>query len=331
MPHDAITIRPFVPGDEQAFVDLFTAVYGAGGMDRTLWQWKFAQSPTGLVRIMVAEHATHGLVGAYPSMPVHARVHGRDRLTAQIVDLMVLPAYRSLPGDRRLFVEMGSAWYDCYTGPGPEQHAFNYGWPVPAWRSGQRYLRYMNVRDWLRLHLEVAIAPTSAVPAELEVREVDAFGADADALWLSLRDAWPIALRRDAAYVNWRYRAHPRRRYVLCECRGRRDGVLRGWFIYGEGDFMRAGTAFLVDWLTHPDDAASVAAMVAHARRRAAAARIDVLATLTNPATTFFAQFQRLGFMVGNTPYFIVITNDEQDILAYREGWFFTMGDSDLV
>lgn len=328
---DPITIRPYRPGDEAPFVALFGKVYGAGGMDLALWRWKFAQNPSGRVRIMLAEHAEHGLVGAYPSMPMHARVHGRDRLTAQIVDLMVLPAFRTLPGDRRVFVEMGTAWYDAYTGPGDDQHAFNYGWPVPAWRSGQRSLRYLNLRDWLMLHLEVELAPKTPLPADLEVREVLALGPDADALWQQLRDAWPIALRRDATYANWRYAGHPRRRYALCECRSRGDGTLRGWFAYGEGDFMRPETAFLVDWLVHPNDADAIAAMVSDARRRAAAANLAIVAAIVNPATTCFAQLQRLGFMVGNTPYFIVITNDDQDILAYRDGWFFTLGDSDLV
>ena len=34
----------------------------------------------------------------------------------------------------------------------------NYGWPIPAWRVGQRYLRYQNTRDWNFLAHEIKAA-----------------------------------------------------------------------------------------------------------------------------------------------------------------------------
>ena len=57
-----------------------------------------------------------------------------------------------------------------------------------------------------------------------------------------------------------------------------------------------------------------------------------VLATLFPQMNPRFLKFQSLGFMVYGTTYFlVVIPFDNRGTLFYREQWFHTSGDSDLV
>ena len=45
-----------------------------------------------------------------------------------------------------------------------------------------------------------------------------------------------------------------------------------------------------------------------------------------------FLQFQKLGFLVYGTSYFlVVIPFDNRGTLFYREQWYMTPGDSDLI
>jgi hypothetical protein len=44
-----------------------------------------------------------------------------------------------------------------------------------------------------------------------------------------------------------------------------------------------------------------------------------------------FLQFQQLGFLVRGSPYFIVLASFKYDTHFYRDHWYFTMGDSDLI
>ena len=40
---------------------------------------------------------------------------------------------------------------------------------------------------------------------------------------------------------------------------------------------------------------------------------------------------QRLGYLVRGTPYFVVLASFKYDTQYYRDNWYFTMGDSDLI
>ncbi|GAB4284483.1 MAG: hypothetical protein Kow0058_03600 [Roseovarius sp.] len=46
-------------------------------------------------------------------------------------------------------------------------------------------------------------------PRRLRLAPVDSFGPEFDRLWEDARHGYPLILRRDAAYLNWRYRDFP--------------------------------------------------------------------------------------------------------------------------
>jgi hypothetical protein len=333
-----VTIRAYRQGDEQGILAGYNRVFPTADgripvRSPAHWQWKFLQNPTGLVHIAVAEHEEHGIVGNYVTMPLRLWVEGQEAICGQVIDLYVLPEWRRHGQRPGLFVNIALKHYELFGGAGPGQNLFHYGWPVPNWRIGKKYLAYENVRDWDFLFREIGGGSSERpAPGGLVVREVARFGADVDALWDAQKRSMTMALVRDARYLNWRYADAHDGSYVLCECREQQSGALRGICVYTVCDFLFPRTAFLVDWLCPLDDRDATIAMVAAAERRAATDRANALAVLFPQLDPRFLAFQRLGFLVYGTSYFLVVAPFvDRGTLFYREQWYHTCGDSDLV
>ena len=333
---EPITIRPFVAGDADGFVACYNSVFptpdgAVPRIDRAVFDWKYARNPLGRYHITVAEHRDEGIVGAYPSQLLRVWMDGREELAAQITDLMVAPRHRRHGPRPGLFVALGRAFYDTFCGTGPGRQVFNFGWPVPAWRMGQRYLDYQNIRDWNVLFREFTRpGQLEQAPGDLEVVPVQEFGADVDALFDTLKHGTGLTLVRDRSYLNWRYSGTPRGDYRLFECR-ERGGALRAVFVFAASDFLRPRTGYVVDWLVPADDRDALTAIVCAAERCAAAAGCSVVAGVWSPVDPRFRELQRLGFWLFDTRYFIVVASFRDDTAFFRDQWSFTMGDSDLI
>ncbi len=329
----SILFRPYQPGDEHGLLAGHNRIFTP---QRTLahWLWKFRDNPTGQIHTMLAVHEQDGVVGAYVTLPVRVRADGREVLAGQCVDLWVLPEHRRYGPRPGLFVNLALAHYERWGGKEPHQNAFHYGWPIATWRIGQRYLRYEVVRDWDFLFREVPPGglPPRAAPGDLEVRQVTRYGADADALWIRLQDQSRLAVVRDARYLNWRFADAHDVRYELWECRERGTGALRGLAVTTQRDFLFPATSFVVDWLVPADDYAATTALLAKAEARANEQGSRVLATLFQHLDPRFLHFQRQGFQVYGTSYFqVIIPFTLDDTLWFKDHWYHTLGDSDLV
>ena len=327
-----ITIRPFRAGDEAGLLAGHNQIFPARSLAH--WQWKFRDNPTGQIHTMVAEHATAGLVGAYVTLPAHYWIEGKRRIVGQCVDLWVLPEHRRAGPRPGLFVNLANAHYELWGGKGEHQNSFHHGWPIATWRIGQKYLRYEMVRDWDFLFREVPPGglPPRASAGELEVRKVARFDAATDALWADFAKTTQLATIRDSRYLNWRYADAHDAHYELYECRERATGRLRGLCVVARTDFVLPNTCFIVDWLAPADDHDATVALVATAERRASELGAAALATLFQHRDPRFLQFQRLGFLVYGTIYFqVVIPFDVHETHFYKEQWYHTLGDSDLV
>ena len=330
---DPITIRAFREGDEQGLLAGYNAVFSK---PRSLahWNWQFRDNPVGAYHIAVAEHEEHGIVGSYTSMPVRVRMEGEDLIAAQGLDMWVLPDFRRHGARPGLFVHIGWKMYEIFGGTAPGQARFHYGWPIPNWRIGQKYLRYENIRDWdfLFRTAQAGGFPPRATSALLDTRVVARVSDDADALWDRLKDESRLAIVRDARYLNWRYADAAHTSYEIVECRERASGALRGVAVFTKTDFLFPGAGQIVDWLCPVEDDDAMTSLVAACERLATEQGCPVLATLFPQMNPRFLKFQALGFMVYGTTYFlVVIPFDNRGTLFYREQWFHTSGDSDLV
>ena len=331
MPHDgALTIRPYAPGDDAAVLQCQNRAF-ACHQDLDHWRWKFVRNPAGRTLLMLAEHARDGIVGVYGAMAAPALCDGQRVVAGQCVDHCVRSEWLQA-GEHGLFVTLGRAFLERWLGEGEGQALFVYGLPTAGWRSGARHLGWQVVRDWDILFRELpGGAPPRPVSAELDVGTVPSFDADVDALFARLAAEFGVTLVRDRAWFDWRYASRPDRRYTLLECRERRSGRLRGVAVHAVADVVRANTGFLLDWLAPADDLDTTTALLGAVERATQAAGSELLCGVFHPMDVRFQHLQELGYRVRGTPWFLTLRTARFDSLYFRERWYFTLGDSDLV
>ena len=190
-----------------------------------------------------------------------------------------------------------------------------------------------------RRHLPAALAPlASAVLRAFDRRaarllradpislvEVERFSAAADAVWRSCARHYPVLVRRDRAYLNWRFADDPSRRYRLVEVHRGTEAIAIAVLRVGEWGGVPAG--FLVDHLCAPADAETLHAACLDVFQKARLAAAYCLHL--NPVGT--GALRRLGFVRRRGGFrFLVCGAAAMDLPRHRKRWFVTLGDSNV-
>jgi hypothetical protein len=332
-----LRIRPWQPGDDEAIVRCYNAVFpdparGIAARSLEHWQWQFRSGPVDRMLHMLAVHDDGSVAGIYAGVPMRIWCQGTQRLAAQGVDFCVRPEWRRHGGEPGMFVRLGRRYIDDWHGTGNDQIAFTYGLPVPAWKNGSRHLGWLNIRDFDATFRELGSdAAPRPVPGDLAVGEVPRIGADVDELFARVRPRLGLASVRDRLWFDWRYAARPDGAYRQLECRERQSGRLRGVAVYGVGNLLRRHTSYLVDWLQDEDDHDAMVAMIGACEAFARQDGTGMLCSTWNHVDPRFLAMQELGYRVRGTPWFVVLATPCFDTFFFREQWYFTLGDFDLM
>jgi GNAT superfamily N-acetyltransferase len=159
------------------------------------------------------------------------------------------------------------------------------------------------------------------LPVEISRHDED-FGPEADELWAQSSPGYLSAVRRDAAYLNWKYRKHPALRYT--------------WYAAREGGNLRAlavarharNCSVIVDYSGPARDVDLMSALIADATADLAE-RGTMRVQCETTHAPLLAALEHCGFIRSHyRPRFRVRTNlpgDEHPV----HGWFLMPGDSD--
>jgi hypothetical protein len=323
-------IREWREGDEHSLLECFNSVFGdqPGFQPRTLaqWNWAFRANPAGY-RIWLGL-CEGKVVSQYAALPYRVRIGGEVRHFAQIVDSMVHPAHRAGLKRPGLFVQTALPFFEAYGGPAKD--VVHYGWPIEeAWRIGKTFLDYEIVRTQNMLGRAPGDGPTE-LPARVE--RIERF--DQQALWVYDRccGPWGVSTIRDEAFLNWRFIEHAWNRY---EVYGVRDaqGLLRGYAVWRQADWVRTNMGLVVDWLVPPEEPEVGELLHAALLARARAGGANVVAALFPEWSPWFERFQDWDWRVHPTNYFMVARNfiPRYDMLWLRDRWWYQLADTDLV
>lgn len=331
------TVRPYREGDEHGILALFNAVFAEDNPSftpRTLehWNWQFRDNSRGH-HTFVAEDASGTLIGNYTAIPALWLDRGAPMLGSQAVDTCVAKAWRRVLKKEGLFLTLARAFFDAYGQP--DRDRIVYGFPNPqAFRIGTRILDYRPVhtpvvslvRDFAQDWIDY-LGPMGG--DAVDVREVDAIPPDVDALFDASMASLPLVLRRDRAYLEWRYARCPTFRYRVLEARA--GGRLRGVLVL-RTEWFDKPLAPLVDWIVDGADREAVAGLARRAAtlaRDAGKTRIETWA----PGWSSLANTLRtIGFAPDPSTFNLCIRvfGPDFDESWAKDHWFFTMGDSDI-
>jgi GNAT superfamily N-acetyltransferase len=341
-------IDRYRPDDRRAVEALYRRVFGNDAADasRLRWDWQYRRNPNNPghePEIWIAREGTT-IVGQYATMPVRLHVSGQDVGGSWGMDVMVAPE-RQRQGlgevlfrtwDRNVGAALGLGLSDsshrlfqklrwpevgplpCLVKPLTRRALRRPEWPVLLNR----------VVSAITLPLVLIVARSR--PLAAEVRLIHRFDDSFTALWESIAPKLDFAVRRDAAYLNWKYVTAPHVRYSIAALR--RDSRNVGYAVYRHLYEPRGRVTLLVDFLTDPDDEPGFATLLRWVDREARRADSDKIRTFAMHAG-FRKALRRAGyFQVKSTVEFVVKVNAVALAPSFYEEtdkWHVTLGDSD--
>jgi GNAT superfamily N-acetyltransferase len=342
------TIDVFRPEDERQITAMYRRVFGndAAEANRLRWDWQYTRNPhcpSSGPQIWVAREGPT-IVGQYAAMPVRLAVLGQEIDASWGMDVMVAPERQ-----RQGLGEILFRTWDQNVGA-----SLGLGLSVSSYRLFQK-LRWPNVGpvpccikpltrralrrpNWPMLvnqfvsavTLPFVLAVGRPRPLRAAVEPVNRFGDEFTALWDRLAPHFAFAVRRDAPYLNWKFREAPHVRYEAAAMR--RNGELQGYAVYRHLQEARGRVTLLVDFLADPGDRAGVETLLGWVDREARAADSDKIRAFSTHAG-FRQVLRRSGyFQVKSTMEFTAKINAVDVPPAFYEntaGWHVTLGDSD--
>jgi len=327
---------------------LYRRVFGHDAADasRLRWEWQYRRNPNnpgGEPEIWIAREGP-AIVGQYATMPVRLSIAGTEIPASWGMDVMVAPE-RQRQGlgevlfrtwDRNVGASLGLGlsessyrlfqklrWPDvgplpCFVKPLTRRALRRPDWPVPLNR----------LVSAVTLPIVRIVARTR--PLAAEVRMVQRFDDSFTELWERLAPRFDFAVRRDAAYLNWKYVSAPHVRYALAALR--RDDRNVGYAVYRHLHEPRGRVTLLVDFLTDPDDQDGLGTLLGWVDREARHADSDKIRAFAMHAG-FRRVLRRSGyFQVKSTVQFVSKVNGVEVQPSFYENtdrWHVTLGDSD--
>jgi hypothetical protein len=167
-------------------------------------------------------------------------------------------------------------------------------------------------------------------PLQGEVRSIRHFDQTFTRLWERVGGRFAFAVRRDAAYLNWKYIQPPHVRYSVAALI--RDEEAAGYAVYRHTQEPRGRVTLLVDFLTDPDDTAGFLTLLRWVDREARAADSDKIRTFAL-SDVFRRLLRKSGYYsVKSTMDFVAKVNAVSVPAAFYSStadWHVTLGDSD--
>lgn len=337
--------------DDDELFRLYRDVFGRDLTDgsRKRWRWQYLENPATTPagpEIWVAR-VDGAVLGQYASMPVALWWGGREVRSSWGMDVFLRKEARGMGLGARLF----TAWSDhveVALGLGLTESSYGLfkklGYddvgPVPFHQA---------ILDWRQVAARrlgavpaLAVAPLLRVAFRLlhrgrlfpdpsvTVAPARDPGPEHDALWESARASYAMCVRRDAAYLRWKYLGCPHRQYEMLDAR--RDGRLVGFAVSRHEDYRGLRIGWLVDLFTDAGDAGARDALlhgVLASFRAAGVARAQAFAMNDGLA----AALSRAGFRRRRSPMqFCVRARAEGsvEVLRDRGRWHVVFGDSDM-
>jgi GNAT superfamily N-acetyltransferase len=341
-----VIVDQYRPEDRAEVDALFRRVFGAAPADASAarWDWQYRQNPHAPdPQIWIARDEGR-IVGQYATMPVRLWINGQEIEASWGMDVMVAPERQ-----RKGLGEILFRTWDRHTGAslgmglstGSHQLFRKLQWPdvgpVPClvkpispraftranWPSAANGLVSLAARP------VVAMLRSRRVP-NAGVRTVRDFDARFTELWDRVAPKFTFAVRRDAAYLQWKYVALPHIRYnIIALDRGETIG---GYAVFRHVHESRGRVTALVDLLADPDDRQAVAALLGAVENDARTAGSDkIRAFVMNAALRNVMRGQGY-FRVRSTIELVAKVNAVPvgpDFYAHRDAWHVMFGDSD--
>lgn len=285
----------FSPEDRRAVDALYRRVFGNDSAEasRLRWDWQYRANPNNPGGAPVIWLAREGptIVGQYATMPVRLQVHGREIGASWGMDVMVAPE-RQRQGIGEVLFRTWDRHVEASLGLGLSESSHRLfrklRWPEPGpipCLAKPLTRRALKRPEWPEPVNQVVSAVTLPLvklvarsrPLRAEVGVVRRFPEELTTFWEGVGPKFEFAVRRDTAYLNWKFAEAPHVRYLVATLR--RGGHVQGYAVYRHLQEPRGRVTILVDFLADPDDEQGIKTLLRWVDREALAADSDKIRT----------------------------------------------------
>ena len=341
-------IGPWAASDAEPLLEIYRRIFGdqKAAARRSSWAWQYEENPQSPQQPVVWVARRNGrAVGQVGSIPVSMWWGDREIRASWGIDYFVAPEAEGL-GDS---IGLMKAWMQSVDlalvlGLAPTSYLI-------CKRLGFRDLGYVPLfqavldpaaivrHRWGKVAGAVAAPFSSAskwvvghrrgrVPREPVVTPAVEIGDEYDAFWQRARAGFAMCVRRDAAYVRWRYRRAPGKQYDILEAR--RSGELVGFVVCRHEEYRDIRLGWVVDLFAARSDRVTRDALIANAMSalsRAGVARAQAFCRCQELA----ADLRRHGFFNAvSHAHLVARPNGVSDAPTLGAGdWHVVHGDSD--
>ncbi len=263
-------IDRYRPEDQRGVEALYRRVFGpdAAAASRLRWDWQYRRNPNnpdGQPLLWVVREGPT-IIGHYATMPVRLSLGGKEIQAAWGTDAMVAPERQRRGLGEELFrtwdrsvgaalglglSESSSAllkkihFPDVAPIPGVVKPLTRRAVRMPQWPMALN--RFVSA-----VTLPIVRVAARVRPLRADVEPIRRFDASFTDLWERLADRFELAVRRDAAYLNWKFIEPPHVRYSVAALK--RDGRPEGYAVYRHAQEPRGRVTLLVDFLADTHD-----------------------------------------------------------------------------
>ena len=329
------------PEDKPAVAALFHRMYGPNAeASLRRWQWQYERNPNlpdGIPLIWLLR-LDGEVIGQYATMPVVLAVNGREVDAAWGMDVMITPEHQRGGFGRMMFetwdrntgASIGIGLTDASAGLFKKLSWGDMGRvprlikPLSARAPGVPQQLADRVSRSFR-DLEARLRPMDG-----DLRRVDRFDESVTRLWERVRPRFAFAVRRDAAYLNWKFVDAPHLQYLFATVV--RDGDTHGYVAIRHAEQEGLRVTIVADFLGDPEEPAAFRALLRWVDREALAARSDLIRVITTHEG-FLRSFRSAGYVDRDPAMRFVAKINALDVPAsYYDSaadWLVTVGDSD--
>jgi len=343
-----MVVDRFRAEDREATEALYRRVFGpdAAEASRLRWDWQSRKNPNNPGRSPLIWVAREGpsIIGQYATMPVALSVKGQEVSGSWGMDVMVAPE-RQRQGLGELLFGTWDRHVGAALGLGlsPSSHKLfqKLRWPevgpIPFFVKPLTR-RALRRPEWpMPVNRLVSAATLPYVkyiartrPLLGEVRLLRRFDRQFTDFWQRLAPKFDLAVRRDAAYLQWKYMTPPHVRYTVAALM--RDDGPGGFVVYRHAHEPRGRVTLIVDFLVDPDDPVGLATLLRWVDREARAADSDKIRCFCLH-TGFGKILKKEGYSaVKSSLQFVVKVNAVSvppDFYTRTDRWHIMLGDSD--
>ncbi|MCE9613367.1 MAG: hypothetical protein K8T26_03770 [Lentisphaerae bacterium] len=343
-----MNVRLAHPGDASA---LSAFARQATGLDipAAVWDWKYFSNPFGPSGLALAleGEAIVGMAGAF-ALPM--QVPGGPCTASQVADNDILEPHRSTGTLFRLIETLNRA-AGADSGRG-----FDFGLAIEQTRDFstmmlgfetvaaiRKYVRILDPGRYLAARWHVPLGAGLGLPFRWRAHRaavrllrhqpvfaLDRFDARFDALWARMRKA-PIMVRKDAAYLNWRYARCPGVTY-------RTLGIGTATALSGAVIFhvaAKAGVRYgILDEVLCAEDAPGILdPLLAAATRELLGRQVSACMAWASQGDPLRERLLQAGYRERSTPHSLIARRGRVEapdgFLAAEQNWMWSIGDSD--